>query len=228
MAKGGKRQEDLGRNSGLPAAACGRTVCLYCSQAGPSIVKRSLEVRGVSDRLLGNMTRYSSKRADSAEDTWQEASCRTSLCDETYAQVSAMTALLTVCILCIPRDAENANTTQFLSFVVVNRIVANRISYTQATAMQDKAFDAQEMAAALRAQLEEARREASEAAAGALDHANSASFQRVRTLSSALRSLRCSFRSLLSNADVPRVIQICPFCHAIASTASRVVQGRSY
>ena len=42
---------------------------------------------------------------------------------------------------------------------------------------QDKAFDAQEAAASLRAQLEEARLEAG---AGSLDHTNSASFQRVR------------------------------------------------
>ena len=44
---------------------------------------------------------------------------------------------------------------------------------------QDKAFDAQQAAAALRQQLEEARLEAGEAAAGALDHTDSASFQRV-------------------------------------------------
>ncbi len=44
---------------------------------------------------------------------------------------------------------------------------------------QDKAFDAQEAAAALRRQLEEARLEAGEAAAGALDHTGGAGFQRV-------------------------------------------------
>jgi len=62
---------------------------------------------------------------------------------------------------------------------------------------QDKAFDAQEAAAALRQQLEEARLEAGEEAAGALvagalDHTNGAGFQRVRSVSSGdLQGIRC-------------------------------------